>query len=60
MKKFIIIWQTRAKLGAALQPMLKVIKSVSQPFLAMALQRRHAQMVRNGASSHKIDYVVQV
>ena len=26
----------------------------------MALQRRQAQMVRNGASSNKIDYIAQI
>ena len=37
-----------------------VIKSVSQPFPPTALRRRHAQTVRDGSSSCKIDYVIVI
>ena len=33
---------------------------MSDPFSPMALRGRHTQTVKDGASSHKIDYVVQV
>ena len=36
------------------------IQSVSQPFPPTALQRRHAQMVRDSSSSYKIDYVIVI
>ena len=35
-------------------------KKVSHPLSSTALRRRQTQTVRNGASSHKIDYVRQV
>ena len=37
-----------------------VIKSVSHPFSPTALQRRHAQTVRDSPSSYKIDYVILI
>ena len=35
-------------------------KSVSHSLCSTALWRRQAQPVRNGASGHKIDYLIQV
>ena len=55
-------YQTRAKPGAALQTPLSLvhsfIHSFSEPFPPTALQRRHAQTVRDRASSYKLDYVI--
>ena len=34
-----------------------LIKSVSQPLVKISVQRRHAQTVQNGASSHKTNYI---
>ena len=33
---------------------------MSEPFPPTALQRRHAQMVRDSSSSYKIDYVIVI
>ena len=42
------------------QPRYSFINSVSHPFPPTASQRRHAQTVRDKASSYKIDYVIVI
>ena len=37
-----------------------LISSLSEPFPPTALQRRHAQVVRDSTSSYKIDYVIVI
>ena len=53
-------WQTRAKPGAALQTPPSLIHSFIHPLVLTALQRRHAQMVKDSLSSYKIDYVIVI
>ena len=49
--------QTRAKPGAALQTLLSLADSFSDPLVRISLRRRHSQTVKNGASSHKTNYI---
>ena len=61
-----IVWslgcdqQTRGKPRAALQTPLLLTYSLSNPLVPTALQRRHAQTVRDRCSSYKIDYVIVI
>ena len=50
---------TRAKPKAALQTSLSFVNKVSDSLPLLAYRHHHTQMVWNGASSHKIDYVAQ-
>ena len=50
------VQQTRAKPGAALQTSLSLIHWLSHPLVKISLRRRHAQKVKNGASSQKRNY----
>ena len=43
---------------AALQTFLWLINWLTHPLVKISLWRRHALMVGDGASSHKIDYVI--
>ena len=53
-----VLYQSRAKPGAALQTPPSLIHSLTHPLVPAALRRRHGQTVRDSSSSYKIDYVI--
>ena len=61
----VYMWVYLADLGGArgCSKNIVVIHSLSavseSPFPSLPLRRRHAQTFRDGAASHKIDYVTQ-
>ena len=49
--------QTRAKSGTALQTPSSLIDSLSDHLVKTSLQCRHARIGKNGAFSHKTNYI---